>query len=471
VFTTLLLCNRLINAFLKKGVVNMIKLIKAEVEHLKAQRAVRDIWVAQQLWDWFEKEQRVGMMQCIRTLVGKGLDQLNDWLKDGTAQLIDKDPKKNKDMGTFLKDECKGLDLWESKGQQVPTLDMFQKLSGRTADWWDIGKCGGFFRMYGTFFEYFGKDNPQWAQRLLFKEGQDSWKQHTSTGRTPGLPFGKYSPLKGRTGEAETTFRETHPRAREGGQSAQIPKVVDGLVHRPYGAGSGTPGVTLFKLLEWSTIKKIDTLYGLPEGADISGTTCDHLFGIYHTIYLMETGSSTPKSIKFTAGTFPADLDYINDRKPLIILLPLVQMIREYHHSLLESAAALSLNDMIDYKIGFYSSLLALDYTRTYDKQGKLGIKVVPWRPTNIPLAGTVRKLLVDAEKAAPHMYCCSYDDKTKDTEVVGYLLDKSNEEEVKKFKASARLGPETYNNFYKLPDKITMSYIESKMQSVGLLK
>jgi hypothetical protein len=443
----------------------MIKLTKAEAEPLKEQRAKLDITVAQQLWDLFEKEQRVGMMQCIRTLVGVGLDQLNDWLRDGTAQFGDKN------MEAFLKKECKGLDLWEKKGQQVPTLDMFQKLSGRTADWWDLGKCGGFFRMYGTFFEYFGKDNPQWAQHLLFKEGQDSWKQHTATGARPGLPFGKYSPDLKRIGKAETTVRESHPRARELLKDpTKIPKVIDGLVHRPYGDESGSAGITLFKLLQWSTIKKIDTLYGLPEGADISGTTCDHLFGIYHTIYLMETGRSTPKSIKFTAGS-SADLDYINDRKPLIILLPLIQMIREYHHSLLESAAALSLNDMIDYKIGFYSSLLALNYARTYNVQGKLSIKVVPWRPTNVPLANTVRNLLMDAEKKAPHMYCCSYDDKTKGTDVVGYLLDKSNEEEVKKFKALARLGPETYNNFHLLQEKITMSYIASQLRISQLLK
>jgi len=433
----------------------MIKLTKAEAEPLKEQRAKLDITVAQQLWDLFEKEQRVGMMQCIRTLVGVGLDQLNDWLKDGTAL------QGEKNMKTFLAKECKGLDLWENKGQQVPTLDMFQKLSGRSADWWDIGKCGGFFRMYATFFEYFGKGD----------EGQESWKQHTSTGALKGLPFGKYSPFEGRTGAAEIKFRETHPRARLGGQSAQVPKVVDGLVHRPYGDESGSAGITLFKLLQWSTIKKIDTLYGLPEGADISGTTCDHLFGIYHTIYLMETGRSTPKSIKFSMGSNPADLDYINDRKPLIILLPLVQMIREYHHSLLESAAALSLNDMIDYKIGFYSSLLALNYARTYNAQGKLSIKVVPWRPTNIPLANTVRTLLADAEKKAPHMYCCSYDDKAKGTDDVGYLLDKSNEAEVKKFKALARLGPETYNNFHLLQEKITMSFIASQLRSAQLLK
>jgi hypothetical protein len=146
-------------------------------------------------------------------------------------------------------------------------------------------------------------------------------------------------------------------------------------------------------------------------------------------------------------------------------------MIREYHHSLLESAAALSLNDMIDYKIGFYSSLLALNYARTYNVQGKLSIKVVPWRPTNVPLANTVRNLLMDAEKKAPHMYCCSYDDKTKGTDVVGYLLDKSNEEEVKKFKALARLGPETYNNFHLLQEKITMSYIASQLRISQLLK
>jgi len=442
----------------------MIKLIKAEVKALKAQRQARDIWVAAQLWDWFEKEQRVGMMQCIRTLVGHGLDYLYELKWEDLGG-----------MSKFLSAECRGLDIWEGK---TPSYMAFNRLRDKGANWWDIGKCGGFFRMYGTFFEFFGKKEKKkadgtWSTKSgeTYHEGVDSFKTHTANGAQTGLPFGKYQPQKKRKGEdartPEQQYRKDHPRARGRGASpGQLPKAVQGLVHKPYG---DDPGITLFKLLEWSTIKKIDNFFGLPEGADISGTTSDHLFGIYHTLFLMEQGRPAPRSIKFSGGSYPADLQQINERKPLIILLPLAQMVREYHHALLETAAALSLNDMTDYKIGFYSSLIALDYVRSYDRQGKLGMKVVPWRPTNLPLANTVRKLLNEADKAVPHMLCCSYTEETPDTKVVGYLLDKTNAEETKKFRTLARLGVETYNKFYSLPKKIKMKDVESMMRRAGL--
>ena len=458
----------------------MIKLIKAEVEHLKAQREARDLWVAAQLWDWFEQEQRVGMMQCIRTLVGHGLDYLYERpeTKDlGASGQLHSDRSghleggKAKGMTNFLREECRGLDIFEGK---VPTYQAFIRLYKRDAAWWDIGKCGGFFRMYGTFFEFFGKDRPTTELGNVYHEGVDSFKKHTmpktTGGQTSAYPFGKYKKKDEDEKvlvEDKEQYRKDHPRARKGpDKPRKLPKAVHGLVRMDYG---DAPGISLFKLLEWSTIRKIDDLYGLPEGADISGTTSDHLFGIYHTMYLMEQGRSAPRSIKFPSGSYPADLQQINERKPLIILLPLAQMVREYHHALLETAAALSLNDMIDYKIGFYSSLLAHEYARSYDRTGKLGYKVVPWRPKNIPLANTVRKLLDEADKAVTHMFCCSDTPRTEDTEVTGYAVDKSKPEEVQKFSDFARLGIETYKKFYELPETIKKADLGRKIRAAGL--
>lgn len=432
----------------------MIKLSSIEVERIRTQRLERDLKVAGDLWDLFEKEQRVGMMQCIRTLVGHGLDYLYElkW-------------KDKEQMEAFLDKECGGLDLWEGKHQ---TFDRFIKLRERGSSWWDIGKCGGFFRMYGTFFEFFS--DPKYAEaglKKIYDEGVDSFKKHTMPkGNGFAFPFGKYKSgaEKGKMPQEVEKYRKENPRARDmHKQPTKVPKAVEGLVRRDYGED---PGITLFKLLEWSTIKKIDFLYGLPEGADISGTTCDHLFGIYHTIYLMESGRSAPRSIKFTGGSRPADLEEIHKRKPLIILLPLAQMVREYHHALLETAAALSLNDFIDYKIGFYSSLLAKDYTHSYDKMGKKQIKVVPWRPMGMPIADTVRKLFEDADKETTQMVCYSTQNGA-----AGYAMDKTKQDEVRKFEAFSRLGVETYQKFYELPkaSQIAEGYLKLMLQKAGL--
>jgi len=81
-----------------------------------------------------------------------------------------------------------------------------------------------------------------------------------------------------------------------------------------------------------SNVLKIDRIFGLQVGADISGTTADATFfsrqwgeGVLHTYYY---------------------------------LLPAATIVYNCHHTLIEVALTLSLNRLIDYHIGYYSSLL-----------------------------------------------------------------------------------------------------------------
>jgi hypothetical protein len=92
-------------------------------------------------------------------------------------------------------------------------------------------------------------------------------------------------------------------------------------------------GVMNWKIEDTSTIGRIDRTFGLPYGADISGTTSDNLY--------------------FLTGWADA-----SKGDPLVMMLPLAAIIGEYHHSLLEVAAAMSLRRVISYSIGFYSTLL-----------------------------------------------------------------------------------------------------------------
>jgi hypothetical protein len=89
----------------------------------------------------------------------------------------------------------------------------------------------------------------------------------------------------------------------------------------------------VWKIEDTSTIGKIDRVFGLPFGADISGTTTDNLY--------------------FLTGWADA-----SKGDPLVMMLPLAAIIGEYHHALLEVAAAMSLRKVISYSIGFYSTLL-----------------------------------------------------------------------------------------------------------------
>jgi hypothetical protein len=91
-------------------------------------------------------------------------------------------------------------------------------------------------------------------------------------------------------------------------------------------------GISLKGVINTSAVGKLDRLFGLLPGADISGTTAD-------TIYTIEQ--------------FGAD--------PLMYLLPLGTLVFNYHHTWLEVALALSINryvTRIDYYLGFYSTCI-----------------------------------------------------------------------------------------------------------------
>jgi len=81
-----------------------------------------------------------------------------------------------------------------------------------------------------------------------------------------------------------------------------------------------------------STILKIDRLFGLLVGADISGTTAD-------TIAALE---------RWGTGLL----------HPYYYLFPVATLVYNFHHTLLEVALLLSLNKISDYQIGVYTSLL-----------------------------------------------------------------------------------------------------------------
>jgi hypothetical protein len=97
--------------------------------------------------------------------------------------------------------------------------------------------------------------------------------------------------------------------------------------------GKAGGGVMGWEITGKSTVGKIDRTFGLPYGADISGTTTDNLY--------------------FLTGW--AD---VSKGDPLMMMLPLAAIVGEYHHSLLEVAAAMSLRKVIGYCIGMYSTLV-----------------------------------------------------------------------------------------------------------------
>jgi hypothetical protein len=98
-------------------------------------------------------------------------------------------------------------------------------------------------------------------------------------------------------------------------------------------------GVSLNTLLPGSTVRAMDRMFGLPEGADISGTTADNLFAF-------ETVMNATKMLKK------------DQQQPAVLnLLPIAAMVSQYHHTVLECALTLTMNGVINYQIGFYKTL------------------------------------------------------------------------------------------------------------------
>ena len=80
-----------------------------------------------------------------------------------------------------------------------------------------------------------------------------------------------------------------------------------------------------------SNVLKIDRLFGLFIGADISGTTTDSLF-----------------ALEMWGGEHLTAAYY---------LLPLATLVHNNHHALIEVALSLSINGIVDYDVGFYRTL------------------------------------------------------------------------------------------------------------------
>ncbi|WP_031433521.1 hypothetical protein [Methylomarinum vadi] len=112
-------------------------------------------------------------------------------------------------------------------------------------------------------------------------------------------------------------------------------------------------GAARFKLLDKSTVNRVDQVFGLVPLADISGTTTD-------SIYFME---------RFAIHT---------GGDPVFQLLPLATIVAGGHHSLLEVALSLTINRIVDYRIGFYTTL--------FPAMGRLG-------------AGRIRSVLTTAQE------------------------------------------------------------------------
>lgn len=230
--------------------------------------------------------------------------------------------------------------------------------------------------------------------------------------------------------------------------------------YKPMMANGKYPGGALFQLDEASSIKQIDRMFGLMKMADISGTTADTVFGMevlwhhYHAGTFKSGGEWTEKKIA-------AWVEDALRMKEVLYLLPLVTMTYQAHHSLLECAFTLSLNDYIDYSVGVYSSLRPQYWKdQEYEvetgkvkkvQKGKvvLGLpekkkKTAKWAEPKTPEFKRAVKKLEEIlkeheENKENHLLLCYFDDPKAEPKGV-YVFDKKNRIEKEVFDKCANI-------------------------------
>jgi hypothetical protein len=108
-------------------------------------------------------------------------------------------------------------------------------------------------------------------------------------------------------------------------------------------------------LMPDSVLFWVSRFFGLSESGDISGTTADALFVLEAVLAMPEA-----QEVRRQWG----------ENLPMVYTIPLLQMVKECHHTILEIGYVLTLNDVCEnYVIGDYSTLLP----KGIDPKGAIG--------------------------------------------------------------------------------------------------
>ncbi len=445
-----------------------LRLTKAEWIRLKEVRAIRDLRTVGKLWGIFEENKE--LMWTFRGLCSRGLRLIHKEVLpyDTTKKEPDTDPKWYKDyIGSFA---CKMLDCWPNGGPNTKGRRRLRYLRGKddTAAqtyFKDLGMIGGYFRYHAEVCE----TKAEKANDSSEDEGRQSWQKFIeyrpesggdyATDRYTNKWFTKWQDKRvAKTDETKAFYEKyaeneragakmQHQRARYSRKEEEqdAPDYVKPFIHRPKGKENYITGITLHHQSSWDRLRLISQLHGLPPGATISGTTTDHMYTLFHVLGTAEQ-DKTVQGKKFIKAVYK----YM----PFIVLLPTVQMVRQYHHALIETAASLSLNDLISYRVGYYSTLL------------------MPWQEGctwSKPVYDRVKKTLTLADSAVPHVY--AMDDgsieRKKPKNFVAVMANPRNEKEMKAHYDEALLNPNTVKKFEDIPEKITWEYVQRKLSKL----
>ncbi len=308
-------------------------LTNAQITQYTQDRAELEVAMCQELLEIYNTHE---ILEPLRQTIGTAFENVR-YLVIGAPGGPKPPPPPEADITKEAVKEGKILQVF-AKHAHGPFLpgELQDSLAEVAGKWtaWDAGDCSDLSRFMGSILEQKEAkvDAPAFDPiRSKFKPDEFYKNLEKPTPKVPVVSRSRTFDTS-YSGKAPTTHSQA-------GRQAGLGKRLIVTVH----GQAGKAGIDPFRLLETSTVRKIDLAFGLPEGADISGTTSD---SIIINRLVGQFNASIPEELK-TPGT-----------TKLLQLLPLVTMISYGHHALVESALTLTLFGFCNYRIGFYTTLL-----------------------------------------------------------------------------------------------------------------
>ena len=387
-----------------------------DIGYLKYKKQVYELKVGKAMYDWYSQQTK--LLNTVRQVVVYSflryfdLLGLDPWMgAQPPAQLplpcyvnlLDIFPAKKttitakpntKEVIKKLLEKEKFLLIWE--GEKAPSTEKLGIILTNYAKW-SVNDCSELVRVWGGIVEEIGSASVKNKLQSELGEGFRSAAEIAERlddirKRAKGQSKGFLTPVKTKDGvtmplnprlkmvseahkkltlEGNIVKGGVRDRVSYAGDAREVPRFM-----RPYVFPGDKPiadidkddkrwvrGCSLLKPANPSLVKHLDSVFGLWEGADISGTTTDFI-GCFEAAWTMVFDGVLAEK-KNTPQNVNAALEVMTWCFPYFALLAPSAMVYAYHHTMYEIGLALSLaygvdkgNAVFDYYIGFYETLV-----------------------------------------------------------------------------------------------------------------
>ena len=289
----------------------MLPLNHTQIEAIRTEKRDLEVAAAKTLNRYYNQHYKYRIQRLVRQMLNQILSARNP---KAVNQML------AKKRGQFLMFQ-RGVDPSFHGLEQFLKREMF----------WSLENCSDMIRLFGEMHEQASGNHPApWETYGLsseHEEGLDKLRPEPTFVKYPRDKDG--NPIKGKPVKEGGWGEFGH---RDRGNRQPTP------TGAPYAnIGNITRGVDKFKFLEHSVVSAIDHTFGLKaQGADVSGTTTDSIY-----------------SMRWAGGAAGLTPDLIQ----AVQLLPMVTMVPQGHHTMVECAYPLSRHRIIDYHIGYYKTL------------------------------------------------------------------------------------------------------------------